>query len=92
MQPAPEVAQLPAVRVRQVARVAACAAHQLGGAGTVARVQAVPVVAAGAEDLEDDEPGNEASEHARALPGECRATRAVVGRGNFPGTGAFLGA
>ena len=57
-QPMCEVAQLTAVGVRQVARVAVRAAHEGGDPGAVTGVQAVPVVAACAQDLEDDQPGN----------------------------------
>jgi hypothetical protein len=49
------------------------------------------VVAAGAQDLEDDEPGNEASEHDRALPGVRCATRLLVG-GRLPACRGILGA
>jgi hypothetical protein len=49
------------------------------------------VIAAGTQDFEDDEPGNEASEHGGALPGVCSATRALIA-GKLSGHRRVLGA
>jgi hypothetical protein len=91
VQPASQVAQRATIGVGEVARVAVRAAHEGRDLGAVAGVQTVPVVAAGTQDLEDDEPGNQASEHAQALPGVRRATRGLV-PGKLSGHRGILGA
>jgi hypothetical protein len=91
VQPASQPAQHAAVGVGEVARIAVRAAHEGRDLGAVAGIQTVPVVAAGTEDLEEDEPGNEASEHAQALPGVRCATRVLVGEKPF-GHRGILGA
>ena len=59
------------------------------GHQAVAGIQTVPVVAARTQDFEDDEPGNEASEHAGALPPGRALRHARSSPGNFRGLGAF---
>ena len=90
VQPAPQAAQDAPVVGREVARVAVRAAHQRGDLGAVAGIQTVPVVAAGTQDLEDDEPGDEASEHGGELPLGRAVRHARSSPGNFRGVGAFF--
>jgi hypothetical protein len=78
VQAAAQAAQQAAIVGREVAGVAMRAPHEGRDLGAVAGIQTVPVVAAGTQDFEDDEPGNKASEHGGALPEVCPATRSHI--------------
>ena len=75
VQAAAQAAQQAAIVGCEVAGIAVRAPHQGRDLGAVAGIQTVPMVASGTQDFEDDEPGNEASEHGGALPEVCSATR-----------------
>jgi hypothetical protein len=66
----PDVAQLVAIGVREVARIAVGAPHETGHSLTVGGIEAIPVIATGAQDLEDDQPGGKASQHDGGLPAD----------------------
>ena len=87
---AAQAAQQAAVVGREVAGVAVRAAHEGGDLGAVAGIQTVPMVASGTQDFEDDEPGNEASEHGGELPLGRAVRHARSSPGNFRGVGAFF--
>jgi len=75
MQPASEVAQLVAIGAGEIARVAVRALHEGAHPRAVAGVELVPVVAAGAQDLEKDQPGSESAEH---VPDVTRPGRSLT--------------
>jgi hypothetical protein len=76
MEAASEVTQLVAIGAGEVARIAVRAAHERAHPRAVAGVELVPVVAAGAQDLEEDQPGSQSAEHVSTLPGrEDRSPR-----------------